>query len=145
MRGSQRLKKKHFGDLVFDQRESGQRRKILGILNSLESPVPLEKLFVKLRPSPSYSLESLAKELSLMKDDCLIIETSPEEGFRIFRETEELSGTVSVHSDGYGFVKTDCGTPDIYLSRRETKGLFDTDRVLVRVFRKRDRAKLSGR
>ena len=51
--------------------------------------------------------------------------------------TEKLdlvTGTVSGHRDGYGFVVRDDGEPDdIFLSAREMRPVFDGDRVAVRV------------
>ena len=45
-----------------------------------------------------------------------------------------VTGVVSGHKDGYGFVVRDDGEPDdIYLSAREMRPLFDGDRVAVRV------------
>jgi ribonuclease R len=45
-----------------------------------------------------------------------------------------VTGTVSGHRDGYGFVVRDDGEPDdIFLSAREMRPLFDGDRVAVRI------------
>ncbi len=45
-----------------------------------------------------------------------------------------VTGTVSGHRDGFGFVIRDDGEPeDVYLSAREMRALFDGDRVAVRI------------
>mgnify|MGYP003671009049 FL=1 len=45
-----------------------------------------------------------------------------------------VTGQVSGHRDGFGFVIRDDGNPeDIYLSAREMRSLFDGDRVAVRI------------
>ena len=45
-----------------------------------------------------------------------------------------VTGKVSGHRDGFGFVMRDDGDPeDIYLSAREMRALFDGDRVAVRI------------
>ena len=45
-----------------------------------------------------------------------------------------ITGTVSGHRDGFGFVIRDDGEPeDIFLSAREMRALFDGDRVTVRI------------
>ena len=45
-----------------------------------------------------------------------------------------VTGTVSGHRDGFGFVVRDDGeTEDVYLSAREMRPLFDGDRVAIRV------------
>ena len=45
-----------------------------------------------------------------------------------------VTGTVSGHRDGFGFVARDDGDgEDIYLSAREMRSLFDGDRVAIRI------------
>ncbi|MGB5490999.1 MAG: ribonuclease R, partial [Woeseiaceae bacterium] len=45
-----------------------------------------------------------------------------------------ITGTVSGHRDGFGFVKRDDGEDDdVYLSAREMRSLFDGDRVAIRI------------
>ena len=45
-----------------------------------------------------------------------------------------ITGTVSGHRDGFGFVKRDDGEEDdVYLSAREMRSLFDGDRVAIRI------------
>ncbi|MGI9249081.1 MAG: ribonuclease R, partial [Woeseiaceae bacterium] len=45
-----------------------------------------------------------------------------------------VTGTVSGHRDGFGFVVRDDGEPDdVYLSAREMRPLFDGDRVAIRI------------
>jgi ribonuclease R len=44
-----------------------------------------------------------------------------------------VTGTVSGHRDGFGFVVPDDRSDDIYLSAREMRPIFDGDRVAVRV------------
>ena len=45
-----------------------------------------------------------------------------------------VTGSVSGHRDGFGFVIRDDGEPeDVYLSAREMRSLFDGDRVAVRI------------
>lgn len=50
------------------------------------------------------------------------------------RKLNLVTGTVSGHRDGFGFVARDDGDPDdIFLSAREMRPLFDGDRVAIRV------------
>jgi len=43
-----------------------------------------------------------------------------------------IKGTVIGHRDGFGFVKPDGESKDLYLSARQMQSVFDGDRVLVR-------------
>jgi ribonuclease R len=56
-----------------------------------------------------------------------------------------VTGTVSGHKDGFGFVVRDDGEPDdIYLSAREMRPLFDGDRVAVRIAGQDRRGRAEG-
>ena len=55
-----------------------------------------------------------------------------------------VTGTVSGHRDGFGFVVPDGGGDDVYLSAREMRALFDGDRVAVRVVGRDRRGKPEG-
>ena len=57
-----------------------------------------------------------------------------------------VTGTVTGHRDGFGFVKRDDGEgEDIYLSAREMRSLFDGDRVVIKVTGVDRRGKPDGR
>jgi ribonuclease R len=56
-----------------------------------------------------------------------------------------VTGTVSGHKDGFGFVVRDDGEPDdIYLSARVMRPLFDGDRVAVRIVGQDRRGRAEG-
>ena len=56
-----------------------------------------------------------------------------------------VTGTVTGHKDGFGFVVRDDGEPnDIYLSAREMRPLFDGDRVAVRIAGQDRRGRAEG-
>lgn len=56
-----------------------------------------------------------------------------------------ITGTVSGHRDGFGFVLPDEGDDDVYLSAREMRALFDGDRVAVKVVGSDRRGRPEGR
>ena len=57
---------------------------------------------------------------------------------------DAVSGTVSAHPDGFGFVIPEDGSPDVYLSYAEMRPLLDGDRVTVRVRGTSRGGKLNG-
>ncbi len=56
-----------------------------------------------------------------------------------------LTGTVSGHSDGFGFVRRDDGDEDVYLSAREMRSLIDGDRVAIKIVGNDRRGRPEGR
>ncbi|MDJ0905486.1 MAG: ribonuclease R [Woeseiaceae bacterium] len=64
--------------------------------------------------------------------------------FCLMAKLDLVTGTVSGHRDGFGFVIPDDGGDDIYLSAREMRPLFDGDRVAVKVVGTDRRGKPEG-
>jgi len=65
--------------------------------------------------------------------------------FCLTSKLDLVTGTVSGHRDGFGFVVRDDGEPDdIYLSAREMRSLFHGDRVAVRVVGSDRRGRAEG-
>jgi ribonuclease R len=64
--------------------------------------------------------------------------------FCLMAKLDLVTGTVSGHRDGFGFVIPDDGSDDIYLSAREMRPLFDGDRVAVKVIGRDRRGKPEG-
>ncbi|NOR66512.1 MAG: ribonuclease R [Woeseiaceae bacterium] len=65
--------------------------------------------------------------------------------FCLTEKLELLTGTVSGHSDGFGFVRRDDGDEDVYLSAREMRSLIDGDRVAIKLVGEDRRGRLAGR
>lgn len=57
---------------------------------------------------------------------------------------ELITGVVSGHRDGFGFVRRDDGGDDVYLSAREMRPLFDGDRVAIKIIGTDRRGKPEG-
>ena len=64
--------------------------------------------------------------------------------FCLMAKLELVTGVVSGHRDGFGFVRRDDGGDDIYLSAREMRPLFDRDRVAVKIIGTDRRGKPEG-
>ena len=64
--------------------------------------------------------------------------------FCLMAKLELVTGVVSGHRDGFGFVRRDDGGDDIYLSAREMRPVFDGDRVAVRIIGTDRRGKPEG-
>ena len=65
--------------------------------------------------------------------------------FCLVAKLDLLTGTVSGHNDGFGFVRRDDGDDDVYLSAREMRSLIDGDRVAIKIVGKDRRGRPEGR
>ena len=75
----------------------------------------------------------LLERLHEMLRNGLILENRRRE-FCLTAKLDLITGTVSGHRDGFGFVARDDGDPDdVFLSAREMRALFDGDRVAIRI------------
>ena len=87
----------------------------------------------------------LADKLTKMVRAGQIIENRRGE-YCLLEKLELITGTVSGHQDGFGFVARDDGGDDMYLSAREMRAIFHGDRVAVKSagqdHRGRDEARL---
>ncbi len=64
--------------------------------------------------------------------------------FCLTAKLDLVTGVVSGHRDGFGFVIPDDGSEDVYLSAREMRPLFDGDRVAIRISGRDRRGKPEG-
>jgi ribonuclease R len=80
---------------------------------------------------------ALENRLKAMVRDGQLIRNRARE-FCLTRHLDLATGRVLAHRDGYGFLRPDDGTDDIYLPAREMRPLWDGDRVAVRVSTGRD-------
>ncbi len=86
----------------------------------------------------------LLEKLQKMARSGQIIENRRGE-YCLAEKLDLLTGTVSGHSDGFGFVRRDDGDEDVYLSAREMRSLIDGDRVAIKVVGNDRRGRPEGR
>ncbi|HFD13144.1 MAG TPA: ribonuclease R [Crenotrichaceae bacterium] len=77
-------------------------------------------------------LESLRRRLRAMERDGQLLFNRKGLYCRV-DNTDLIAGRVIGHKDGFGFLKPDTGSDDLFLLPREMRSLFHNDRVLVRV------------
>jgi ribonuclease R len=64
--------------------------------------------------------------------------------FCLMAKLDLVTGVVSGHRDGFGFVRRDDGGDDVYLSAREMRPVFDGDRVAIHIIGVDRRGKPEG-
>ncbi len=79
---------------------------------------------------------------SLVSGGQLLINRKAE--YCLLKKIDAVTGIVSAHPDGYGFLMPGDGTPDVYLPFKEMRALLHGDRVAVRVGATMRNGKRSG-
>lgn len=108
------------------------RELILLHLDQRGSPATREQLLVEFGLAEDEQIEALRRRLRAMERDGQLIYTRR----GAYAPTEKLdliSGRVSGHRDGFGFLLPDDGGEDLFLSPAQMRTVFDGDRVLARV------------
>jgi ribonuclease R len=121
------------------------RPELIDLLERAGKPLKVKAIMSELGLKGERMRSLLEDRLDSMHRAGQIIENRRRE-YCLTAKLDLLTGTVSGHRDGFGFVARDDGQgDDIYLSAREMRSLFDGDRVVVKVQGFDRRGKPDGR
>jgi ribonuclease R len=108
------------------------RELILQLLEQAGQPL-LRKQIVELFGLESdQDLEALRRRLRAMERDGQLLFNRKQQ-YCLVNNQDLIAGRVLGHPDGFGFLKPDDGSADLFLSPREMKLLMHNDRALVRI------------
>lgn len=108
------------------------REFLIDYLSQSGTPMTHPELASALGLSDENSVEALRRRLFAMTRDGQAV-CNRNEQYLPVTKANLLKGRVIGHPDGYGFIKTDEPGNDLVLSERQMRGVFDGDRVLVRI------------
>ena len=107
------------------------RDEISAMMEQVGEPVALEALAPRFDIRTEQHRRALEQRLKAMVRDGQLLRNRARE-YCLTRHLDLVTGKVLAHRDGYGFVRADDGSDDVYLSAREMRSLWDGDRVAVR-------------
>jgi ribonuclease R len=107
------------------------REDILGIFRNASAPLDLESIARTLKVKPD-ALEVLTRRLNAMERDGQI-RADAAGNYALTDHSGFISGKVSAHRDGFGFVIPDDASEDLFLSDKEMQKVLHGDRVLAKV------------
>ncbi len=119
------------------------RSELLDFLEKSGKPLKIKEILSEFDLRGQRMSSLLADQLYKMVRAGQIIENRRGE-FCLTVKLDLITGVVSGHRDGFGFVIRDDGGEDVYLSAREMRPVFDGDRVAVKVVGKDRRGKPEG-
>lgn len=118
------------------------REEILGILRTTKSQQKIDTIAGALGVKPD-ELDGMVRRLNAMeRDGQLKLDKSG--NYTLANHENFISGRVSSHRDGYGFLTPDDGSEDLYLPEREMQRVLHGDRVSARVVGTDRRGRLEG-
>ena len=109
-----------------------ERRDILNLLEDQGRPLQRREIVERLSVTSDISREILRRRLKAMVRDGQLVKNR-RGAYGLPARMDLVSGRISAHPDGYGFVIPDDGESDLYLSPRQMRGVLHGDRVLASV------------
>ncbi|HAK50481.1 MAG TPA: ribonuclease R [Gammaproteobacteria bacterium] len=113
------------------------RRLILDVMADIGEPIAFKRLAKELGLGGRPQRDALTNRLrAMVREGQLVVDRR--NVYAIASKMELVRGRISGHVDGYGFLVTESGHDDVFLSHRQMRGVFHGDIAQVRV-RGRDR------
>lgn len=119
------------------------REFILNHLKERGAPATHETLCQELGQVSEEGIEALRRRLIAMCRDGQLI-CNRRNAFLPIEEAALVTGKISGHRDGFGFLIPDDGSSDLFLTARQMRQVFHGDRVAARVDRVDDRGRREG-
>jgi len=108
------------------------REYILEVITTADLPVNREGLEELLKIDSEEGAEALRRRLGAMVRDGQLVRNR-RDCYALADQFDLVQGRVIGHRDGFGFLVSDDGGDDVYLSARQMRVLFHDDRVMVRI------------
>ena len=113
------------------QHQIPSRDDISAAMERAGRPLTLESLAPQFEIRTEQHRRALDARLKAMVRDGQLLRNRANE-YCLTRHLDLVTGAVLAHRDGFGFLRPDDGSDDIYLSAREMRSLWDGDRIAIR-------------
>jgi ribonuclease R len=108
------------------------RELILQLLEQAKQPLQRKQIEQAFGLKLDLDLEALRRRLRAMERDGQLLFNRKQQ-YCLVNNQDLIAGRVLGHPDGFGFLKPDDGSADLFLSPREMKTLMHNDRAVVRI------------
>ncbi len=118
------------------------REELLGVLRKAAKPLNLNDIGMALKVKPE-ELDGMSKRLQAMERDAQL-KLDKQGRYTLNNQEQFISGRVTSHREGYGFLIPDDGSDDLFLPEREMQKVLHGDKVAARVTGTDRRGRLEG-
>ncbi|MFZ2407703.1 MAG: winged-helix domain-containing protein, partial [Methylobacter sp.] len=108
------------------------RELILQLIEHAGKPLRREEIVEAFSLESEDQLEALRRRLRAMERDGQLLFNRGKK-YCLVNNEDLIAGRIIGHADGFGFLKPDDGSDDLFLSPREMNPLLHNDRALVRI------------
>jgi ribonuclease R len=108
------------------------REFILTLMEEHGAPLRFEAVAEALQLNDPEQLDALSRRLNAMARDGQVV-CNRRGGYCVVNDEDLLHGRVIGHPDGFGFMQSEEGGDDLFLSPREMRQLWHGDRIVARV------------
>ncbi|MCK5830232.1 MAG: ribonuclease R [Methylococcales bacterium] len=108
------------------------RELILQLIEEIGKPLRRQQIAQQFSLESADNLEALRRRLRAMERDGQLL-FNRRQKYCLINSKDLIAGRILGHADGFGFIKPDDGSADLFLSPREMKSLMHNDRAVVRV------------
>lgn len=108
------------------------RELILQLIKQVGRPMSRKQIEQQFALQDDDQLEALRRRLRAMERDGQLL-FNRRKCYCLVNSKDLITGRVIGHADGFGFIKPDDGSDDLFLSPREMKILIHNDRAVVRI------------
>lgn len=108
------------------------REAILQLIKEIGKPLRRQQIAMHFGLKDSDALEALRRRLRAMERDGQLLFNRRQKYCQVNNQ-DLIVGRVLAHSDGFGFIKPDDGSDDLFLTPKEMRPLMHHDKALVRV------------
>jgi len=108
------------------------REQMLEIIQDHHSPVTFERMVKLLKYKDEDKIEGIRRRLIAMVRDGQLIRNR-RDGYLPIDPNSLVTGSVIAHPDGFGFLKPDDGSKDLFIYPSEMRALMHGDRVVARI------------
>lgn len=108
------------------------RELILQLIEDVGEPLRRQQIATRFGLESADDLEALRRRLRAMERDGQLL-FNRRQKYCLINNRDLIHGRVLGHADGFGFIKPDDGSADLFLSPREMRSLMHNDRAVVRI------------